>query len=62
MLLHELLASDNENIQLEYSNVDEASNAAQSIRIYVEKHARQPLLVFQRQHYVIIVKKKQEDA
>ena len=46
-LLHEFLASENENIRLEYDSPREACNAAAMLKLYV-KNARQPLEIKQR--------------
>lgn len=46
-LLHEFLATDNENICFEYHNTQEAINAVQALKMYAKK-ARQPLKFAQR--------------
>jgi hypothetical protein len=56
-VLHDFLASDHENVRLEYDTVAEAKNASQAIRKYI-KDIRQPLLAKQRNNYVFIVRKE----
>lgn len=56
-LLHEFLATDNENMRLEYSNEKEAYNASQSMKRYIETH-RQPLKVAHRKTYLYILRKE----
>ena len=55
-LLHEFLASKNENICFEYETRREAVNAAASLTMYIKK-AKQPLLIKQRENFVFAVRK-----
>lgn len=50
-LLHEFLATDNENICFEYHDTQEAINAVQALKMYAKK-ARQPLEFRQRANKV----------
>lgn len=58
-LTHQLLASDDNNIEIEYCNNKEAMLARASVFKYI-KDARQPLEVMQRGKSVIIQKKTKE--
>lgn len=58
-LTHELLASDDNNIEIEYYNDVEAKNARASVLLYIKK-VRQPLEVMQRGKFLIIQKKTKE--
>lgn len=56
-LLHEYLASENENIRLEYDTPREAVNAAAMLKLYV-RNARQPLEIKQRGNAVFAERKE----
>lgn len=60
-LLCEFALSDNENIRLEYDTANEAKNATQSFRTYIEQ-ARKPLKIMQRDNYVFAIKTNESDA
>ena len=55
--LHELLASEYENVRFEYRNEQEAINARQAIILYIYiKANKQPLNAFQRKNFVFVVR------
>lgn len=54
-VLSDFLASDNENVRLEYGNENEAINARQALNMWV-KNNRKPLKLAQRRQYVFAVK------
>lgn len=59
-LTHELLASDDTNIEVEYYNASEAKAAYQAIKKYTVK-VRQPLGVSQRGQSIIIYKQNKKE-
>ena len=54
-LIHDFLASKNENIEFEYTCAKEAFNARNTLKRYTEA-CRQPVKVTQRNNYVYVVK------
>lgn len=54
---HELLASENTNVCLEYDTIREAKNAYQQLYKYV-KDARQPLRVSIRNKTSVVIRKE----
>ena len=58
-VLSELLASDHENVRLEYGNEREAKNAYASLKKHIMQN-RQPLKVAQRRNFVFAIKKSEE--
>ena len=54
-LIHDFLASKNENIEFEYTCSKEAVNAAAALKNYTTA-CRQPLNVMQRANFVYVVK------
>ena len=59
-LLHEFLATDNENMRLEYSDEREALNARQALARYIDSH-KQPLNALCRGTFVYVVRKEKEN-
>lgn len=55
-LTHEFLATDNENMWLEYDTEVEAQNAAQAIRRYIFENS-QPLVALKRGVFVVVARK-----
>lgn len=60
-LLHEFLATDNENMRLEYSDKREAFNAKQALTRYINSH-KQPLNALCREVYVYIIRTEKISA
>ena len=58
-LLHDFLASENENICFEYGSTQEAINARAALVVYI-KRARQPLQLMQRVNCVFAVRKDED--
>lgn len=54
-LIHDFLASKNENIEFEYTCSKEAVNASNSLKRYTEA-CKQPVKVLQRGSFVYVVK------
>lgn len=55
-ILCDFMASEHENIRLEYENENEAQNAAQSLRRWAETNHK-PLNIVKRRHYVFAERK-----
>lgn len=60
-LTHELLASDDENIEIEYYTVNEARNARTALKRKIAQ-ARQPLEVHQNKKFLYIIKKTEGEG
>lgn len=58
-VLCDFLASDNENVRLEYSNDKEAVNAVQALKTWAKLN-RKPMRLVQRRQYVFALKNTEE--
>lgn len=58
-LLHDFLASENENIYFEYGSTQEAINARAALVVYI-KRVRQPLQILQRGNCVFAIRIEEE--